>query len=163
MMTANPSLLWRLGVAGISLLAAIVVYTLVRLNPPELLEPFQVDSALRGAQPGVFGSAPSLFYTLSIGVLIGVWASSRSSARLHCLLWTLVASCLELSQATMIAVPVADWLNGTLSVSAWNLVGPYFTRGVFDWFDLLATLAGGVIALMVLHYLPTETKDEADL
>lgn len=162
-MAAKPSLPWRLGVAGVSLLAAIAVYTLVRLNPPDLLEPLQIDSALRGTQHWIFGSAPSLFYTLSIGVLIGACTSTPSSARLHCLIWVLLASCLELSQAALIAAPFADWLSKTLPVSTWNLLGPYFTRGVFDWLDLLATLAGGAIALTVLHYLPMEARYEVDL
>jgi hypothetical protein len=159
-MSAKPSLLWRLGAAAVSLLAAIAVYTLVRLNPPDLLEPLQIDSALRGTQHWIFGSAPSLFYTLSIGVLIGACTSTPSTARLHCLIWIMLASCLELSQAALIAAPFADWLTEIVPVSTWNLVVPYFTRGVFDWLDLLATLAGGAIALMVLHYLPMETSDE---
>ena len=80
-MTGNKTVFWKIGIAGLALLLAVSVYILVRLDPPGLLAPFQVTSSLLGTQPGLFGSAPALFYTLSIGLLVGVFASTPSSGR----------------------------------------------------------------------------------
>ena len=161
-MTKNTSMAWKIGTAVIALLMVVAVYLFVRLNPPALLEPFQITNSLLGAQPDFFGSAPSLFYTLSIGLLIGVFASTSASAKLHCLIWIGLALCLEISQASIIAGPLTSWLSTTLPNSAWELFGPYWANGVFDPFDLLATIVGGVIALAVLTYLPREVKDDID-
>ena len=161
-MTSNTSMGWKIGTAIFALLMALAVYFFVRLNPPGLLEPFQIPNALLGAQSDFFGSAPSLFYTLSIGLLIGVFESSSASARLHCLVWVGLALCLEISQASIISGPITSWLSTTLPNSAWELFGPYWANGVFDPLDLLATVVGGTIALAVLTYLPREVKDDID-
>jgi hypothetical protein len=161
-MTRYTSINWKIGTAIIALIMAVAVYLFVRLHPPGLLEPFQIPNVLLGAQPEIFGSAPSLFYTLSIGLLIGVFASSSASAKLHCLIWVGLALCLEISQASIIAEPLTSWLSTTLPNSAWELVGPYWANGVFDQLDLLATVVGGAIALAVLTYLPREVKDDID-
>jgi hypothetical protein len=160
MIWRNP-VIWRLGIASIALLVAVGIYLFTRLNPPPLLQPFQVTSALSGTQTGLPGSTPSFFYTLSIGLLIGVCASTQSSARLHCLLWTGLALALELSQAEILGIPISVHLAETLPDSIWQLVGPYWTRGVFDPLDLLATLLGGAIALAMLTYMPWEKTSEA--
>jgi len=160
-MTANKSLFWRLGVAGLALLMALAVYIFARLYPPALLEPFQMTSALLANHPGLFGSAPSLFYTLSIGLLIAACASSPAGARAHCLVWVGLVLCLEVAQVSVIAGPVSTWFAKILPAAAWKLIVPYWTRGVFDWFDLLAALAGGAIALLLLTRLPMEKKIEA--
>jgi len=47
-----------------------------------------------------------------------------------------------------------------LSESITELFGPYWSRGVFDPMDLLATVVGGSIALALITYLPTENNDE---
>ena len=161
-MTGNKTMLWKIGVAGLALAAAVGIYILVRFNPPGPLAPFQVTSPLLGAQPGLFGSAPALLYTLSIGLFIGIVASTPSSVRMHCMAWVAVALCLEITQATIIATPLATWLSATLPDAAWELVGPYWTRGVFDLLDLLATVLGGVIAMFILTRLPTEEKHAAE-
>jgi hypothetical protein len=161
-MTKNTSITWIIGTATIALSMAVAVYLFVRLHPPALLEPFQITNALPGIQPGIFGSAPSLFYTLSIGLLIGVFASMSANVRLHCLIWIGLALCLEISQASIIAGPLTSWLSTTLPSSAWELFAPYWANGVFDQLDLLATVVGGAIALAVLTYLPREVKDDID-
>jgi len=153
---------WKIGTAIIALLMAVAVYCFVRLNPPGLLEPFQTTNALLGAQPDIFGSAPSLFYTLSIGLLIGVFASTPARSQLHCLVWIGLSLCLEISQAPVFSKPLVNGLSATLPDSAWELVGPYWANGVFDPFDLLATVIGGLIALAALTYLSTERKDDVD-
>ncbi len=111
------------------------------------------------AQTGFFGSAPSLFYAISIGLLVGICSSTPNSARLHCLLWIGVTLFLELSQHPIIAEPLVTLLAETLSESTWKLVGPYWTRGAFDQLDMLASVIGGSIALAMLTYLPGEQSD----
>lgn len=153
---------WKIGVAGLALAAAVGVYILVRLNPPGLLAPFQVTSSLLGTQPGLFGSAPALFYTLSIGLFIGVLASTPSSGQLHCMIWVALALCLEITQASFVATPLATWLSEMLPDAVWELIGPYWTRGVFDPYDLIATVLGGAIAMIILARLPKEEKHAAE-
>jgi hypothetical protein len=146
----------------VALLVAIVVYCFVRLNPPDLLAPFQISSDLLGAQPVLFGSAPSFFYTLALGLLIGTCAVTYASGRLHCLLWVVLVLCLEVSQAPVVSAPLAGWLEGILPNSAFELVVSYWANGVFDPLDLFATIAGGALALALLACLPSEKRSEAE-
>jgi hypothetical protein len=161
-MIRTTSLTWKIGIACLALVIAVAVYCLVRLSPPVLLVPFQVTSSLLGSHPGFFGSAPALFYTLSVGLFIGVLASKPSSGQLHCVIWVALALCLEVSQASFIATPLATWLSGILPDAVWELIGPYWIRGVFDPFDLLATLLGGAVAMVILTHSPREEKYAAD-
>jgi len=159
-MTDKKALIWRFSIASAALLAAIAVYCFARFYPPELLESFKATNLILAAQPGFFGSAPSLFYAISIGLLVGICSSTPNSARLHCLLWIVVALFLELSQHPIVAEPLVTLLAETLSESSWILVAPYWTHGSFDPLDLLATLVGGSIALALLTHLPKENSDE---
>jgi len=153
---------WKIGTAILALLMAAAVYFFVRQNPPALLEPFQIPNALLGTHSDIFGSAPSLFYTLSIGLLVGVFASTLASSQLHCLIWVGLALALEISQASIVSKPLVSWLSATLPDSTWELVGPYWANGIFDPLDLLATVIGGAIAFAALTYLPREGKDDVD-
>ena len=86
-MYCSKTLFWRLAIAGAALLAAIAVYCLVRIHPPELLTPFQSTIPILAGQAGLFGSAPSLLYIFAIGLIVGTFASTPASARTHCLIW----------------------------------------------------------------------------
>ena len=152
-MTRNTSLIWRLSVASLSMLAAVAVYSFARIYPPEILEPLQATSAELTSQAGIFGSAPSFFYTLSLGLVIGACASSKSSARFHCLIWIGLALFLELSQHPVIAESISDWTRINLPTAISTLIDPYWSRGIFDPLDLLASLLGGSIALYLLTLL----------
>lgn len=158
----NRSLTWKLGIAGCSLLAAIAVYCLARPYPPELLEPFRATLPVLAARTGLFGSAPALFYTLAIGLLVAACASTPKRARWHCLLWIAIALSLELSQHPFLAEPVASWLANAVSAPAADIVRSYWVRGTFDLLDLLATLAGGLTALLLLGRLPVEKNRALD-
>lgn len=155
-------LYWRIIIAGVSLLSALAVYVFARAFSPELLTPWHAFSTGVAAYTGVFGSAPSFFYTLALGLLIAACASSRPSARIHCLAWTLLALLLELSQARIIAEPVIAWLSGSLPRNIWTIAEPYWVNGVFDPLDLFATVAGGALALALLIFLPSEKRSEAE-
>jgi len=65
---------------------------------------------------------------------------------------------LELSQARIIAEPIGAWLSESLPESIWTIAEAYWTRGVFDPLDLLATFIGGSIALILMAYLPWRSK-----
>ena len=156
-MTINWNSGWvRLSIAGYSLLAALVVYCFARIYPPEILASFLTASSHLSSYTVIFGSAPSFFYTLSIGLFVGVCASALSSARQHCLLWVALVLFLEVSQHPTLAEPISTWLATIVPESAWEIIGPHWTRGVADPIDLIATLMGGLIALILLTCLPKE-------
>ena len=151
-----------IGIASLSLLVAIAVYCFARFYPPELLQPFQATSSILAAQVGLFGSAPSFFYTLSIGLLIGACASTLPDGRWHCTLWIVLALLLELTQHPIVATPLSNWLATVLPESSWEIFRPYWTRGIFDPLDLLATLAGGIIAFVLPIHFPKEKNHVPD-
>ncbi|MDB4584597.1 hypothetical protein N9164_15705 [Draconibacterium sp.] len=159
-MNASKALFWRLGIAGTALIVAVAIYCLARIYPPELLAPFKITISILAGQPGLFGSAPSFFYTFAIGLIVGTFASSPASAKLHCLNWLGLAVLLEISQHPIIAKHLASWLADTLSVSTWEIISPYWNRGVFDPLDLIATVVGGLTVLALLTYFPTEFANE---
>ena len=142
------------------MLAAVAVYCLARIYPPELLTPFQSTIPILAGQAGLFGSSPSFLYIFAIGLVVGSCASTPASARTHCLIWLGLALLLEISQHPVIAEPLVSWLADTLFVSTWEIFGPYWKQGVFDPLDMIATVAGGLAALSILPHLSTEHYDE---
>ena len=158
-MTSNKPLIFKLGIASASFFAAVLVYSFARIYTPEILSSIQATHPELAAQTGLFGSAPSFFYTLALGVLIGVCASNRSTAILHCFLWIGLSLCMELTQHHIFTESLFTWFPGVLPESTWRLIGPYWTRGVFDLIDLVATLIGGSIAIALIAYLPKEKSN----
>jgi len=161
-MARNAPLTWRFGIASLSLLSAIAVYCFARLYPPALLEIFQATNPMLASLTVLFGSAPSFFYTLALGLLVGDCASTLIKARIHCMVWIGLALCLELTQHPIVTGILSSWLTAVLPELFWDFVGPYWTRGTFDRLDLIATLIGGIIALALLTSLPTEVNDVRD-
>ena len=150
----------KLGIACLALLAALSVYLFARPSPPHLIAGLHWRSDWLTGYSAYLHSAPSLFYTLAIGLFIGICASTRGAALRHCALWIGLAACLELSQAAFIAARLADWLESILFASAWDTIGPYWQQGVYDPFDLLATFAGGAVAILLLSRFSTGKADE---
>lgn len=159
-MNTSKVLFWRLGVAGTALLAAVAVYCLARVYPPQLLAPLQKTIPILAGQTGLFGSAPSFLYTFAIGLLVSTCASRPTGAKLHCLNWLGLAVLLEISQHPMFANQLASWLAERLSVSTWEIISPYWNRGVFDPLDLIATVVGGLGVLTIPGYFPAGHDDE---
>lgn len=149
----------RLGIGSLSLLLAVAVYCFARVYPPELLGSFHAASARLAAHTEIFGSAPSLLYTLALGLFVGACAATPNGARLHCLAWLGLSLILEFSQHPSIAEPLSGYLATAFPDSSWQALLPYWTRGVFDPLDLAATLLGGMIALALLDYLPQRATD----
>lgn len=158
-MTRNTSLLFTLGIGFFSLMIAVMVYIFARIYPPELLTSLHAPNVYLGPYTGLFGSAPSLWYTLALGLLIGACASSHVSARVHCLVWIGLAMLLELSQARIIAEPIGAWASESLPESIWTIAESYWTRGVFDPLDLLATIVGGAIAIVLLAFFTNNERE----
>ena len=127
--------------------------------PPVLLHAFRSTDSSLAAHGELFASGPSFFYTLAVGLLIGVCASTRSAAGKHCLTWMGLALCLELSQYPSLAKPLSSLLSDISPGWVWHVIGPYWARGVFDPLDLLATLIGGCIALILSGHLYYEHTD----
>jgi len=159
-MTSSNTLIRRLCIASWALLAAVAVYCFARAHPPEILSQYNATYSVLAAHTGFFGSAPSFFYTLAVGLFIGAFAPSLTAARWHFLVWVTLAICLELSQQSTFSGPLIEWLAGPMPESIWQLVGPYWTRGVFDIRDLLATLAGGCVAVLIFAYISRGYKNE---
>lgn len=155
----NSKLFSRLIIACLSLIAAISVYFFARIHPPEVLIPFAAASSSLVPHTNIFGSAPSFFYTLALGLLVGLCASSHSSARFHCITWIGLALFLEFTQHRFIAGFILDWINTSLPESIRVTIGPYWANGAFDALDLLATLMGGGVALYLLTHLKTENAN----
>ena len=149
-MNNNTGLGVNLGIACLALLLAVSVYLFVRPSPPELLAGLHWRSDWLAGYNRYLGSAPALFYTLAFGIFVGLLARTRSAARWHCLLWVLLAACLEVTQAPVFGARLTAWLEPVVPAAVWNVVGPYWQHGVFDPLDLLATLVGGAIALLAL-------------
>lgn len=153
----------NLGIACVSLLIALSVYVFARPSTPEPIASLHWRSDWLTGYSAYLDSVPSLFYTLAIGLCIGLCASSRGAALRHCALWTGLAACLELTQVPSIAARLADWLEPVLAASAWHAIGPYWQRGVFDPLDLLATFAGGTFAILLLSRSPSGRADASQV
>lgn len=142
-------------VASLSL--AIAVYCFARSVPPEVLSTWTATNNELASYTAIFGSAPSFFYTLAIGLLLGACAAGEDRARLHCLAWTGLSLLLELSQHSLFAGAISDLGAEMIPGSAWAVVGPYWSRGIFDPLDVLATLAGCLVALTIISRLAGRT------
>ncbi|MDH5354975.1 MAG: hypothetical protein OEY09_11075 [Gammaproteobacteria bacterium] len=158
-MIRNTRLVLILAIVVFSMMVATAVYLFARLYPPEILVPFQSTDPDLARAIWIFGSAPSFLYTLALGLLIGACTPNITRARVHCLTWTGLALCLELSQIPNIAEPISSWLYNFSSQSIRAFIGPYWSRGIFDPLDLLATLIGGFTALILLDHLLKESTD----
>lgn len=152
---------WLLIFAGLCLSLAIAVYCLARSQPPEFFAPMLATRSELVAFTGIFGSAPSFLYTLALGLIIGYCAAPRSSAKFHCLAWTGLCMLLEFSQHPHLASGVLSRLGELLPDQSLQLLGRYWARGTYDPVDLLATLAGGLLATALI-WLSTEENADAD-
>jgi len=147
--------------AIICLSLGIAVYCLARSQPPAFLAPMLATRSELVALTGIFGSAPSLLYTLALGLIIGCCAAPRPSAKFHCLAWTGLCVLLEISQHSYLSARVLSGLGDLLADSSLQLVSPYWSRGTYDPVDLLATLAGGLLATALI-VRATKEKANAD-
>ena len=140
-------------IAGTALAAAIAVYLFARSQPPLFLPRLDWLNGLVVVDGKLFSSAPSFFYTLAFGLLIGLASPAARAARINCLLWIVLALGLELTQLSALSRFLIDGLQPALPARAWEWIGPYWIHGVFDTTDLLATLGGGLLAWVMLRRL----------
>jgi len=146
--------------AGLAMALALAVYCLGRGEPPLLLEPFHFSLSGAPAWQGSLGSMPSLLYTLSLALMLGALSSSRAAATRHVLLWTVLAMALEYCQHPFLARPLGGWLQRCLPDAAWQVTQPYWQRGTFDYLDLLATLSGGLLGLLMFNLFHGSVEHE---
>lgn len=158
-MVRKKELASRLFIAAFSFSAAIAVYCFARNDPPDFLVPLALTNSSLAAHTYLFGSAPSFFYTLAFGLGLGACASSRSSARFHCLAWIALCLLLEFSQSPSVSAQLSTWLAHIFPEPAWSLFSPYWSRGVFDPLDLIATISGGLLALALAMQIPAGKKN----
>lgn len=142
--------------AGLILALAVSVYWLGRAYPPELVGALPTLPLPRPAPSALLGSAPSLLFTLGIGLLLGAVSANAAAARRHLLCWTALAAGLELAQHPLLAGPFAALLQDGLPHGAWRFMQAYWMRGVFDPLDLFACLAGGLLAAVLCRVFSTE-------
>ena len=140
----------NLGIAALALVGGFLVYSLARYHPPALLIPQGVAIDELVAMPGLFGWAPSFLYTLAIALVIAACVPDPTRARWHCVAWTGLCLLLELSQHPAIADPLGAWMASVSPTALDQHLLPYWHSGVFDPLDLIATLAGGLIALALI-------------
>jgi hypothetical protein len=102
-----------------------------------------------------FGTAgawlPSLVHVLGFGLLTAalVPASVRTAT---CAAWCAVDRAFELGQHSQMAPLLSGWLlQLPVSVPGADALGRYFSRGTFDPRDLLACVAGAVLAAAILR------------
>jgi hypothetical protein len=150
--------LWGWVVASTALLAAVSVYCLARFHPPTLLAPFKATSSTLAAQTDLFGSAPSFLYTFAVGLILGLCASTQAAALLHCKVWLGLSLILEVSQQSVLATPLIEWISNGSGVPGRGFILPFWRHGAFDALDVVATVAGGLSALTVFAWLEKKTK-----
>ena len=114
----------RFSNAGSSLLAAFAVCCFAQIYLTQILIPFSVTDNYLSSHTSFFESAPSFFNTIAIGLVIGVCASSQSSAKFHCSTWISFPLFLELSQAPDIAQSVSSGISISVIDSISTLFGP---------------------------------------
>jgi len=141
---------------GLILALAVSVYWLGRAYPPALVQALPQLPLPRPAAGALLGSAPSLLFTLGIGLLLGALAAGAAAARRHLLVWTTLAAGLELAQHPLVAGAVAGRPQEVLPAAAWRFMQAYWLRGVFDPLDLFACLAGGLLAAVLCQRFSTE-------
>jgi hypothetical protein len=157
----NSALNWRFALEGASFFASLGMYCFTRVHPPEVLMPVQATYNALAGHTGLFGSAPSVFYTLAIGLLIGACASTPARAKLHCLAWMGLTLILEGSRHSIFANPIFRYLSENVTGPGWNLVEPDWTTGTFDHLNIIASVVGGLLALTLLTHLSPEHKHES--
>lgn len=159
-MFCKRTLFWGLVVASTALLAAISVYCLARFHPPMLLAPFKATSSILVAQTDLFGSAPSFLYTFAVSLILCLCASTRAAALLHCNVWLGLSLLLEVTQHPILAKPLVEWTSQWSGVPGWETSLPFWSRGVFDALDTVATVAGALSALTLFVWLEKRTKND---
>lgn len=110
--------------------------------------------------PGILGRAgsvlPDFIHVFSFSLITaGILGSEKKGAFYSCLFWFVVNALFETGQkfGRTISPFVPRWFDGIPYIENTK---NYFTRGTFDWLDLLAMLAGALSAwglLLVLRYL----------
>jgi hypothetical protein len=115
-----------------------------------------VNISLHNILPNFFGSIgnslPSFVHVFSfILITVGLLRCQKRGCIIICTLWFLTDVIFESGQKFKLlsSTMVPDWLGGILFLENTK---NYFTRGTFDYFDIIATAIGAIVAYIVLLY-----------
>lgn len=117
--------------------------------------------------PAWFGGAggwlPSFVHPLSFSLMCA--AVSRPRARpayAICAFWGLLNAVFECGQHPLVAMSIAAWLTNVAGGFApARVLGQYFVRGTFDLGDLIACIAGAIVAAALLNAFHTPRRELA--
>lgn len=142
-----------IGIAG--LLVGIFVYLIDR--PPDqtyFIFASKITISLFNTIPNVFGAMgnclPDFLHVFSfILITAGLLACQKAGCIIICLSWFTVDFVFELFQRfnTIPLKIIPGWFK---EIPFLENAGPYFNRGTFDIFDLIAISMGSIIAFFVL-------------
>ncbi|MBU0992960.1 MAG: hypothetical protein KJ737_10750 [Proteobacteria bacterium] len=104
---------------------------------------------------------PDFIHAFSFSLITaGVLASGKKGNFLACLTWLIIDSTFEIGQkfGNTISTYIPKWFKG---IPYLENTANYFRRGTFDWFDLLAILAGVLSAYAILVLIHACNKESS--
>lgn len=152
----SAELLRLVSVAMLVLTVAGLVYVLDRPSGSAYLLPQFLRPGSKGIQ--VFGelgnSLPSLAHAFAMSIFTGlVLPRTRGFAALACGCWATIDSLFELGQHRSVAPVILNAIGDRFrGVPVLDHLGLYLENGVFDPVDLVAGLAGALLAFGVLRF-----------
>ena len=117
--------------------------------------PFNLFSGF--SAPGLLGDAgqilPGFIHVFAFSLITaGLFASNKKEARRACYIWFGVNAIFEIGQkfGKPISAHLPKWWEGNPCLES---IPNFFSRGTFDWKDLIAMAAGALSAWIVLARL----------
>lgn len=109
------------------------------------------------AESVLWGAFPTFIHTFSmILILVGILSLQGREILAASLLWVGVEVLFEFMQMPSLAEEVVnlvpDWFSNYLLLEN---IAPYFTKGTFDWIDLISILVAAMAAGYLSHRLAT--------
>lgn len=120
--------------------------------------------AFSGETPLTFGPVgdhlPTFLHVMAFGLITsGFLASERRGAFAACMAWLLVNVVFELGQHGAINSVISGWLPSWFAnVPVLEVTAEYFSRGTFDWLDLLSMGLGALLAYRLCLILQKKKK-----
>lgn len=116
--------------------------------------------------PGALGRAgqilPGFIHVFSFSLITaGLFASERKGSLIACLFWFGINALFETGQkfGKTLSVFIPQWCDGIPYLES---ISSYFSRGTFDWLDLLAMAAGAFSAWELLTIIGPSSGKKRD-
>ena len=160
-MDAGAKIRGMLAIAAMA--AGVVLYVIDRPVPHVYLLPSVIAFAgSPGTIPGaISASLPSFVHVYAFSLLTAAVAGSRStrSGALIAGAWCAIDVLFELGQHTAFAPHISGAMPAWFGdVPLLENIGPYFLRGTFDPADLVATVAGAIVAYLSIVRFPARRE-----